>query len=255
MEPAAGDVQTASPGRTRAFRIVAGLLGAMGVLLSVPFAIISFFDDEQAIHQLHNLAFAGLYGVLLGASLLACARRPDDHRSSFLVAVASGIAGAIAGLLSGDFVTGFWYIGPISIALLWALHPSRDELLRPAGVDPATAAVSVVALIPAVAFALTQAELQRNGVEGDQHWEFHHYSGMAATALGLALCGLAASVRESGRRLGAWLVGASALLVGGASLLLSDHAGALEPLWAWLTLVWGVAIVTLAERARGTERP
>jgi hypothetical protein len=241
--------------RTRtAFRIVAGTVGVVGLALSAPFAVTSFIDDAQSIHRLHNLVFTGLYGVLLGVALLACAWRPEENVSAFFVAVASGIAGAIAGLASGEFISGVWYAGLISIVVLWALHPLRRELFRASGVDLPTALLSLVALAPAIAWLLTQSDLQRTGQPGDPHWEFHHYSGMAAVALALPVCGLAASLRESGRRLGAWLVGVSAGLVGAGSLALSGYPGALDGLWAWLTLAWGVAIIVLAETgSRGTR--
>jgi hypothetical protein len=248
---------TASPERrgTRvAFRIVAGILGVGGIFLSVPFTVISFVDDAESIHRLHNLALTGLYGVLLGAALLVCAWRPEQNVSSFFVAVGSGIAGAVAGLASGDFVSGVWYSGPISIAVLWALHPSRRALLRASGVDLPTALLSLAALAPAIAWLLTQSEFQRTGSAADPHWEFHHYSGMAAAALALPICGLAASLRESGRRLGAWFVGVSAVLVGAGSLVLSESPGAFDAFWAWLTLAWGLAVIALAETGirRGT---
>ena len=235
-----------------AFRIVAGVLGVVGVVLSVPFAVISFVDDAEAIHRLHNVAFTALYAVLLGTALLVCAWRPEQNVSAFFVAAGSGIAGAVAGLASDDFVSGVWYTGPISIAVLWVLHPSRRTLLRANGVDLPSALLSLVALVPAIAWLLTQSDLQRTGQVGDPHWEFHHYSGMAAAALALPICGLAASLRESGRRLGAWLVGMAGILIGAGSLALSDHAGAFDALWAWLALAWGVGIVVLAET--GTRR-
>jgi hypothetical protein len=241
---------TASTGRrgTRlAFRIVAGILGVVGIVLSVPFTVISFVDDAESIHRLHNVAFTALYGVLLGTALLACAWRPEQNVSAFFVAIGSGIAGAVAGLASGDFVSGVWYTGPISIAVLWALHPSRRALLRASGFHLPTALLSLVALAPSIAWLLTQSDLQQTGNAADPHWEFHHYSGMAAAALALPLCGLAASLRESGRRVGAWLVGVSAVLIGAGSLALSDYAGAFDALWAWLTLAWGLGIVVLAE--------
>jgi hypothetical protein len=244
---------TERSGTRVAFRIVAGILGVVGIVLSVPFTVISFVDDAEALHRLHNVAFTGLYGVLLGAALLACAWRPEQNVSAFFVAVGSGIAGAIAGLASGDFISGVWYTGPISIVVLWALHPSRGALLRPSGVDLPTVILSLVALAPAIAWLLTQSELQRTGSAADPHWEFHHYSGMAAAAIALPICGLAASLRETGRRLGAWLVGVSALLIGAGSLLLSDYAGAFDTPWAWLTLVWGLAVIALAERAARRE--
>jgi hypothetical protein len=238
-----------------AFRIVAGILGVVGIVLSVPFTVISFVDDAEAIHRLHNVAFTALYGVLLGTALLACAWRPERNVSAFFVAVGSGIAGAVAGLASGDFISGVWYTGPLSIAVLWALHPSRRALLRPSGVDLRTALLSLAALAPAVAWLLTQGEFQRTGQVGDPHWEFHHYSGMAAAALALPICGLSASLRESGRRLGAWLVGVAAVLIGAGSLALPDYAGAFDTLWAWLTLAWGLVVIALAETGmrRGTR--
>jgi hypothetical protein len=234
-------------GRRTAFRIVAGVLGVGGIALSVPFAIISFFDDAQAIHRLHNVAFSALYGVLLGVALLACARRPETNVSSFFVAVASGLAGTIAGLASEDFISGTWFTAPIAIVVLWALHPRRSALLRPSGVDLATAVLALIALVPAIAFFLTESELQRTGSAADPHWEFHHYSGMAAAALALPLCAFASSLRESGRRLGVWLVGISGVLLGGGSLALSDYAGAFDALWAWLALAWGIALIAVVE--------
>jgi hypothetical protein len=238
-----------------AFRIVAGLLGVVGIVLSVPFTVISFVDDSEALHRLHNVAFTALYGVLLGVALLACARRPETNVSAFFVAVASGIAGAIAGLASEDFISGIWFSAPIAIVVLWALHPRRAALLRPSGVDLPTALLALAALVPAIALLLTQSELQRTGVPADPHWDFHHYSGMAAAALALPLCGFATSFRESGRRFGVWLVGVSAVLIGGGSLLLSDYAGAFDAVWAWLTLGWGIAVIATAEFRRPTAGP
>ena len=238
-----------------AFRIVAGVLGVGGIAFSLPFTIISFVDDAEAIHRLHNVAFTALYGVLLGVALLACAARPERNISAFFVAVASGIAGAIAGLASEDFISGVWFSAPIAIIVMWLLHPARSRLLRPSGVDLPTLALSVLALAPAIAYLFTQSELQRTGSVADPHWELHHYSGMAAAALALPLCGFAASFRESGRRFGAWLVGLSGVLIGGGSLLLADYAGAFDALWAWLTLAWGIAVIGMAALRRGVASP
>jgi hypothetical protein len=78
---------------------------------------------------------------------------------------------------------------------------------------------------------------------------------MAAAAIALPLCAFAASVRETGRRLGAWLVGISAVMIGGGSLLLSDYAGAFDAVWAWLTLAWGIAVIAVVEFRRGVADP
>jgi hypothetical protein len=105
--------------------------------------------------------------------------------------------------------------------------------------------------VPAVAFALTQAGLQRNGFESDPHVEFHHYSGMASYALSLPLAAFAAALRVPGRRIAVWIVGVTGAGLGLASLLLSDYPGAFRPAWAWLTLAWGVALVAAAQLRRG----
>jgi hypothetical protein len=250
----AATTATAERSGTRvAFRIVAGILGVAGIVLSVPFAIISFVDEAEGIHRVHNLAGVALFGLLLGVALLACVRRPEDALAPFRVAAASGLAGGLAGLLSRDFVSGVWFTGPLGVLVLWALHPARREVVRPRGIDLATLALGVIAVVPAVTFALAQAELQRNGGPSDVHWEFHHYSGMAAAALALPLCAFAASVRGSGRRLAAWLVGLAGVLLGGASVVLSDHLGAFDtppstfPLWGWLAVAWGIGVIAIAE--------
>jgi hypothetical protein len=235
----------------RAFRIVAGVLGVAVIGLSLPFAITSFTDDAESIHRLHFVAGVFASGVLLGGSLLICAWRPESI-GPFWVAVATGVASTIAGLISGDFISGLWFTAPISLVILIALHPERSSLLRIDGIDVATASLALVALVPAVASALTQSELQRNGSSLDPHVEFHHYSGMASYALSLPLAALAAALRLPGRRIAVWIVGVTGAGLGLASLLLSDYVGAFDPVWAWLAMVWGVVFVAVGQFRRGS---
>ena len=233
----------------RAFRIVAGVLGVAVIGLSLPFSITAFIDDAQSIHRLHFLAGVFASGLLLGGSLLVCAWRPESI-GPFWVAVATGVASTIAGLISGDFISGLWFTAPISLVILIALHPARPSLLRIDGIEVVTTLLGLVALAPAVAFALTQAELQRNGSVSDPHVEFHHYSGMASYALSLPLAAFAAALLVPGRRIAGWIVGVTGAGLGLASLLLSDYPGAFQPTLAWLTLAWGVAVVAAAQLRR-----
>ena len=89
----------------RAFRIVAGVLGVATIGLTVPFAVGAFFGDADRIHRLHFTAGALGSGILLGVSLVVCALDPDDL-APFWVAVAAGVATSIAGIVSGDFISG-----------------------------------------------------------------------------------------------------------------------------------------------------
>jgi hypothetical protein len=230
----------------RAFRIVAGVLGVATIGLTMPVAVGAFLGDADRIHRLHFIAGSLGSGVLLGVSLVACALDPDDL-APFWVAVATGVATTIAGIISGDFISGIYFTAPIVLLVLFALHPRRRSLLAIDGVDTATAALAVVAVVPSVAFALTQAELQRNGVASDPHVEFHHYSGMASYALSLPLAAVAAALRLPGRRIAGWIVGVTGAGLGLASLVLSDYPGAFEPAWSWLTLAWGLAIIAVAQ--------
>ena len=75
--------------RRNPFRIVAGVLGVATVALSLPLTVASFADDAEAVHRLHNLAGIVGFGLLLGGSLLVCARRPESI-GPFWVAIASG---------------------------------------------------------------------------------------------------------------------------------------------------------------------
>jgi hypothetical protein len=247
---------TERSGRRLAFRIVAAALGIATIVFAVPFAIAAFVDDEQAVHRLHNLAGVFGFAVPLGVSLLVCAWRPWSI-GPFWVAIASGLAGTIAGIVSGDFVSGVWYSAPIAMVALVLLHPARPALTRIDGIDAPTAVLAALALVPAVAFALTQAELQRNGTSADPHADMHHYSGMASYALWIVLGGGAAALRVTDRRVGAWIVGVGAAGLGLSSLLLSDHLGAFEPVWAWLALGWGLTVVAATvweRRSMAVER-
>ena len=228
----------------RAFRIVAAVLGIVTIGFTLPFAVGALLGEADRIHRLHFVAGALALGVLLGVSLLACARRPED--------LGPGVATTIAGIVAGDFVSGGYVTAPIALIVLFALHPERRSLFAIGGVDAGAVALAALAVVPAVAYALTQTELQRNGSSLDPHVEWHHYSGMASYALSLPLAALAAALRLPGRRIAVWIVGVTGAGLGLASLLLSDYVGAFDPVWAWLALAWGIVFVAVGQPRRGS---
>lgn len=242
----------ATGGRTRAFRILAGFVGVATVALTVPFAVLSFTNDADSIHRMHNTSALVMFGGLLGLLLLVCARRPDAV-ASFRVVGAASVAGLITGVLSGDLVGGGSFIAVVVFVGLWALHPRRSEVAHPGGVRFAPAALAAAGLIPGVAWALTQSRLQRNGVPVDPHTSMHHYSSMASVGLTLPLAGLAASLDGAGRTLAARFVGGCAVVTGLASVLLQDHAGAFDAVWSWLLVVGGVVYLALSEMGDGAR--
>ena len=232
----------------RAFRIVAAVLGIVAIGFSLPFAVGALLGEADRIHRLHFVAGTLGLGVLLGVSLLTCA--PARGPWSVLGRRGGGRRHHDRRDRRGRFRLGGYVTSPILLIVLFALHPERRSLFAIGGVDAAAAAMAALALVPAVAYALTQSELQRNGSSLDPHVEFHHYSGMATYALSLPLAALAAALRLPGRRIAVWIVGVTGAGLGLASLLLSDYVGAFDPVWAWLALAWGIVFVAVGQLRR-----
>ena len=150
--------------------------------------------------------------------------------------------------MSGDLIGGGWIVAPIAVVIVWALHPARRELFRFREPNVPLIVLSLVALIPGIAWALTQAELQRNGIpELDPHAEFHHYSGMAAAGTTIWLVELAGAFGATGARFARWYVGLSVAAMGLAGLALSEEVGAFGTPWAWALVGGGILYVVLAE--------
>jgi hypothetical protein len=239
-----------SRGRTVGFRALAGILGALVVALSVPIALGSFVDESQAIHVMHNVGPAIMFGGLVGPFLLVAAWRPSERIVAFRVTVAVALGGVIAGAASGDLVAGGWLIPAVAVGILWALHPARADVFPSGPPAIALVALPVLAAVPGIAWALTQAELQRNGLPAvDPHAQLHHYSGSAWTGIEIPLVALGAAFPARDARFARWWIGASVAALGLAALALSGRPGAFAPFWAWLAIAGGILYVGAAELA------
>ncbi len=246
----------ASRGRTIAFRVIAGLSGLLAAAFSIPFAALAPFETgPDQIHRIHYIAGGLGFGLLTGVPLLLCAWRPDRWIAAFQVAMASSLAVLVGGLLSGDLVAAFYVYQVVLVAVLLALHSLRSDVLSVRTPIGPLAVMSILALIPAVAYLLTWSEVQRTAPIADPHAELHHYSGMAVTGIGFALAGLAVAARGSGWRIVAWLVGFSWAAMGVASLAWSDHVSAFDSAWAWASVAFGAAFVAVAERQARSAPP
>ena len=130
--------------------------------------------------------------------------------------------------------------------VLFALYPDRGSLLRIGRRRIGFLLLVLLAAIPLVAYALTHARLQSEGLVSDPHVELHHYSGQAAGSLMLLLFAVAPGLGAVGWRLAAWLAGAAMAILGIGSIAYPDHVSAFDTAWAWLALAWGVAFLALA---------
>src|SRR6266508_4285518 len=226
-----------------AFRIVAGVFGVFLLGTSIPFAISSFADVEQDLHLIHNLSGTAVYGVILGVGLIALAARPERHVAIFQGLVLAAAGALIGGLLAGDLVEGLWFVVPVVILVLFALYPGRAAIVRAGTIRAGLLILVVVAAVPLIAYALSQARLQADGSPLDPHIDAHHYAGQAVGALMLLLFAIAPGLGTAGWRLAAWLTGIAMAIVATGSLVYADHASALDTPWAWLALAWAAAYV------------
>ncbi len=239
-------------GRLIAFRVLAVLSALVNIIFTIPGFLITWFDHgKDSIHHVHLATGIG-FGLFLGVGLLLSAWKPEKYISLFQCGIAVAAAGLIE-IASSDFLSGFALVYIVAIAILVALHPARDEVLKPRTPDLRMAVLPVLSFIPAVAYGLTQSKLQKNGVAVDPHVELHHYSGIAWTTIGASLAGLGAAMRTRGYRLSAWFVGVAWVSLGAVSLRYPKYPSALESVWAWAALACGVAFVLIAEAVSRTE--
>lgn len=239
-------MMSVSSGRRRAFRIVGWFLGVGTIGYSLFFTIASILSDDfdAVIHRFHNLG--GLAGLgLIGLFSILLVMWPE-RTAMFHALVAQVIAYVIAGLMGGDFVSGLYFTAVVALVLLAALHPEPASLRRlPGRPSVALLTYALIATVPAWIYAVSMAQLQ-HGPATDPHVEFHHWSGMAASALGIAAAAIAASLRGTGWTVVAAIAAAAAILFGIAGLVFSDLAGAPGTAWSWLSIAAGVGFWLLS---------
>jgi hypothetical protein len=229
---------TPATSRRRAYRIVTWVAGGLGLVSSLAFMVLAPFatDPVGMAHRLHNTA--GSVGTaLLGISLIVCAARPSWTNALAAVCAAS-VALLLGGLLGGDLFTGFWFVGPLVAVALVVLTQERDAVTR--WLDTRLLLLSALAMVPVLAYALTQTEFQRTA--HDVHAQNHHYSGMAISALIVVMTAAAASLRTRGWRLTAWSAAIAAVVGGAFAVAYRDAPSAPDPAWAWLAIAWGLAV-------------
>jgi hypothetical protein len=250
-----GDWQPTKTGpKDRAFKIVGWTLGVLTIGYSVFFILTSIASDAPAdrIHRFHNLGgFAG--GGLIGVFSILFVLQPR-HLAFFHALVAQALAYLIAGLMGGDLISGFLFIGVVGLVALAALHPEPRSLLRlPGRPSVAMLTYALLAAVPAWIYAVEMAQLQ-HGPASDPHVEFHHWSGMAISALGLVGAAFAAALRGEGWITTAGIASAAAVLFGLAGLVFSQDAGAPGTGWSWVAIAAGIGFWLLTQIEAGRER-
>jgi len=236
-----------SRGSTIAFRFLAGLFGSVTLAFSVPFMVASLTDEEQKTHAFHNIGDGLAFSIVIGVALLLAAWKPGQMLAAFQTALVASLLIALPALLAGDLISGAYFVGPLVVAVLAFLHPARDELWTLGRVRPTLLVLWIVWSVPAIAYALTQVDLQRNNPAADPHVDLHHYAGVAAAVFAVLGAALVASLGTRGTRAAGWIAGLSSALLGLTSLAFSDRVSAFDTPWAWLALLWGIAFIGASE--------
>jgi hypothetical protein len=239
-----------------AFRIIAGLFGALSIISSIAFAIPVFTNEEDKIHSFHILGSLPVFVLVTGVAMVVLVIRPTDV-VALRIAWAVTIGTVIASIFGEDFLSGSYYVAPIVLALLTILAPAptRNELLRFGSPTIALLSLAIVAAIPAIIYAWDQARVQPLGDpmhDPTGHWEFHHWTGIAGTALALVLAGIVAAFRPPGDRMWIWVVGLATMVFGAAGVIFSDevrYPSTVGTLWGLIVLFAGLVFIAVAELA------
>jgi hypothetical protein len=242
--------------RRRAFFIWA-------VILSLAFSILFIGVTALTIglwlaHQnalttpVSDLSFFALGAIIIGMGFAVQLRAPECKIAGVQQAVLGLLALGVAGLIGNriePLVGSLIFL--VAAAILAALHPARRECFKLGqGLSAPLAALSMLAAVPAVGYAASMLILARHAGPscffgrcpyGDRLAE------MAALALAVVLVGMLAALKTQGWRVAVRSAGASAVILGLASIVLPDAPGALGPAWGALTVTWGVLFVVAAE--------
>jgi hypothetical protein len=246
---------TSASSGSLAFRIVGWFLGIGTIGYTLFFALAFLFADGpiDQTHRFHGLGgFAG--GALIGVFSILFVLRPA-WTSAFHVLVAQGLAYLFGGLMGGDLISGIYFPAPIGVAVLAALHPDPRSLFRlPGRPSVALLTYALLVTIPAWIYAVQQAEFQ-HGPANDPHVEFHHWSGVAVSALAIAGAALATSLRGLGWQVAGTLTGLAAILFGVSGLALEGYPGAPDVGWSWLAIAAGIGFWILVRIEAAREVP
>ena len=243
-----------SRGRVLAFRIVAGVFGALTILITIGGAIPVLTNGPDKVHSFHVLGSLPVYVLLTGLPLVVLAMRPMDV-VALRVAWATAIGSVIAAIFGQDLISGLFVIAPVVLVVLTILAPMRRDLGRFGSPTIALLAFAILGAIPATIYAWDNARIQLEmdpSKDMTGHWSGHHWSGIAGAALALVLVGVVLAFRHAGDRMWIWTGGIAAMLFGAMGIVFSDtvrYPSSIGTSWGLLVLFAGFVYIGVAEVA------
>jgi hypothetical protein len=240
--------------------LMVGLMALrLDFLLPGPFAQMGHFTEPH--HRTHDLTFAFLFvPAIIG--ILVQFRRPSKNVAGMLMALMPSVGLLLTLLLTLGVYNNARVLQPPWLTVMagaimaMALHPAGREFFRSFGAaraNLALLALVVVAVVPLLVFAATNAMLQ--GTVPDDHAAAGHYGFMAAFSVTVIAVGLLASLRPDGWRVTSWVAGLLPVLLGVTSLVYPDATSSLALGWAVAAIAWGGGFVAAAELTRDARGP
>ena len=231
--------------RTQATRVIAWFMAGSAVLFGVFTAGFGIFAESQLIHAFHNAVVASLLLILSAPPALAIARNPD-HSDAPLKILTALSAAAVITMAASLTVDPFTLPFVLFTGVLWTLRPSARPPANDGRPSWVLLGLVAIAVVPLLAYALGEAELQRTLTDND-HSRFFHFVETSFYAAGILAIGLLAAFRPFTYRMAAWSAGIGVIVLGCASLIFSSYASAVQLPWPWLAIAGGIAFIAVAE--------
>jgi hypothetical protein len=232
--------------RHTAFRVIAWIMAVSAIAFGLATASAIFVEDME-IHAFHNVVVASLLLVISAPAALQAARHADHPLPGLSQIAMIGVAGVVtmALALTIDPYTVPYIVLGVVLWVMWLRRPERDAFPteRPSIV---LFLLVAIAAVPVEIWMWDNARLQRID-DVSEHAELFHWLETSFTALTVLLLGLLAALRPRAFRMSAWCAGITLAIVGGASLMLSDHASALRSPWSAMALAGGIVFVVVDE--------
>ncbi len=242
--------------RHRAFFIWATILSLLLGILFIGTTILTIgmwmAHQNTLTTPVSDLSFFALGAIIIAMGVAVQLRDPQRKIAGIQQAVLGVLALGVAGLIGNriePLVGALIFL--LATVILALLHPARRTFFKlGAGLSTPLGALSLVAALPAIWYAISMLVLARHAgpscffgrcASGDRLAE------MAALALAIVLVGLLAALKTAGWRGAARSAGVAAVILGVVSLVLPDAPGAVGQAWGALTAIWGVLFVVAAE--------
>lgn len=231
---------------------VTGAFMAAQLGFGLAFPVLAWFPDSMLLslftdiepgalaHRLHELTIGLLSWVLLLGVVLQL-HKPERKVAPFLQAAAIPVVLSVVEVVNGNFVIADTAPLLLPLLLIGLLHPRAKDLVRPGPLHPALTALTAVAAVPWVVFAVGQARLQQLTAAGDVHAEAGHWGLMAGFAILVLIGGLIGASSLPGWRFSGFVVAVFSVFYGLHSLIFPEGASAAPAVWAIAATVWGAA--------------